>query len=128
MSDQPQPEKNTESDLANELRDLGQNIVGTLKAAWNSPERQKLQGELETGLNELANTINKELKAFAESPSGQSLKSDVEDIKEKIRTGEAEAKVRQELMDALRTANDELQRVARSFQGENSDEENSSQL
>lgn len=127
MSDQPQPETNTEGDLANELRDLGQNIVGTLKAAWDSPERQKLQDELETGLNDLANTINKELEAFAESPSGQSLKSDVEDLKEKIRTGEAEAKVRQELMNALRTANDELQRVARSFQGQTSDEENTTQ-
>lgn len=123
MNDQPQPESKTDRNLTDELRELGQNIVLTLKAAWDSPDRVRLQNELETGLNEMADTINEEVKAFSDSPTGQRLKSDVDEIKEKIRTGEAESKVRQELMNALRTANTELQRVAQSFRQQTGDDE-----
>lgn len=127
MSEQPPPEAEVQPDLTNELRDLGQNIVRTLKAAWESPDRKRLQNELEDGLNELADTINSEVQTFTESPSGQRLKSDVEDIREKIRTGEAEAQVRRELMNALRTANQELQRVAQSFRERSSEKEKPAQ-
>jgi hypothetical protein len=53
-----------------------------------------------------------EAEAFTASPTGQRLKSDLDDLHQRVRTGEAEAKAREEVLKALRMVNDELKRVA----------------
>lgn len=107
MDDQPK----AEGGIADEFRNLGQNIIETLRAAWDSPERKKVQEEIEDGLDQLARTIRQESEAFVSSPTGQQLKSDLQDLNERVRSGEAEAKVREEVLKALRTINAELKKV-----------------
>lgn len=109
MSDIP-PQK--EENLADEIRALGQNLVQVFRSVWDHPERQRLQRELESGLSDLSQTMNREFENLKESPTGQRLRADVEDLSERVRTGEAEAKVRAELLNVLRTVNQELQKVA----------------
>jgi hypothetical protein len=101
----------SEDNLAEEFRNLGKNLMDAFRTAWETPERKKLQQDIESGLNELGNTLKEEYDTFNESPTGQRLKADVEDVRERVRTGEAEAKVRSDLLIALRTVNDELQKV-----------------
>jgi hypothetical protein len=101
----------SEDKLAEEFRNLGKNLVDAFRTAWETPERKKLQQDIESGLNELGNTLKEEYDTFSESPTGQRLKADVEDMRERVRTGEAETKVRNDLLVALRTVNDELQKV-----------------
>jgi uncharacterized membrane protein YccC len=108
MTEERPPEEN----LTDELRRLGKNLSEALRSAWESPERRRLQQELETGLNELTDTIRSEVRAFSESPTGQRFKADVEDVRQKVRSGEAETRVREELVNALRTVNAELQKVS----------------
>jgi hypothetical protein len=100
-----------EDKLAEEFHNLGKNLMDAFRTAWETPERKKLQQDIESGLNELGNTLRQEYNTFSESSTGQRLKADVEDLHERVRTGEAEAKVRSDLLVALRTVNDELQKV-----------------
>lgn len=111
MNDHPQPEEQ----LTEELRALGKNLVEVLRAAWESPERKQLQNEIETGLNELGGALRREAEYFASSPTGQQLKSEVHEIGERIRSGDAQEKARQELLGVLNAANSELEKIIRQW-------------
>jgi uncharacterized protein YukE len=104
-----------EENLSAEFRNLGKNLVDTLHAAWDSPESKRLQQELETGLTDLADTLRQEADTFMASPTGQQLKTDVEELHARVRSGEAESQIRTELVKALQTLNQELEKVARSW-------------
>lgn len=129
MTDQPNPEEQKsqtgepaagspqEERLRDEFRSLGENLVNTLRSAWDSPERQRLQKELESGLNELGSTIRREAEHIKQSPTGQQLRSDVEDLGQRVRSGEAEAKLREELLSALKMINTELEKVSKRWSG-----------
>jgi hypothetical protein len=115
MSDMPAPEPISdppESGLTNELGILGKNLIGVLRAAWDRPERQKLQQEIEGGINELGNTLRKEAKNVTENPVSQRIKSEVDDLSSRVRSGQLEGKVRDELVNALHLLNTELEKVA----------------
>jgi len=116
MEDKPNPEES----LADEIYNLGQNLIQTLHAAWDRPERKMLQQEIEEGLSDLAQTLQQEADSFVQSPTGQRMKSDLEELHQKVRTGEAETKIRSELLEAFKVVNTELQRVATRLQSEDS--------
>jgi len=107
-------ENNPESEgsLADELNKLGQNLIHTLNAAWERPERQKLQQEIETGLSDLVQTLQKEADAFSQSPTGQQMKTDLNDLVQKVRSSEADTRLRSELINALKAVNTELKKAA----------------
>lgn len=112
-----------EGDLAEEFRQLGKNLVDTLRLAWDSPARKRLHNEIEAGLTEIAASLKKEADEFRASASGQQLKEEIDDIKRRWGSGEAEAKARQELINAIRMANDELKNWAEKWQ-KNAENEN----
>jgi|MudIll2142460700_1097286.scaffolds.fasta_scaffold23334_3 predicted component of type VI protein secretion system len=116
MEDKPNPEES----LADEIYNLGQNLIQTLHAAWDRPERKMLQQEIEEGLSDLAQTLQQEADSFVQSPTGQRMKSDLEELHQKVRTGEAETKIRSELLEVFKVVNTELQRVATRLQSEDS--------
>jgi hypothetical protein len=111
MSEQPQKEGN---DIADELRQLGNNIKEALRSAWESQERQKLQQEVQDGLAELGTFLNQAADDLKNTQTGQTIKADIDDLRERMRTGEVENKVRSEILEALQTANRELKRVTQS--------------
>ncbi|MBN2148932.1 MAG: hypothetical protein JW726_16205 [Anaerolineales bacterium] len=120
MSDQPSPEsERPASEIVEELRMLGQNIKDALSTAWQSDERKKVSQEIETGLAELGTQLSQAAKDFADSPTGQTLKADVEDFNQRLRSGEVESKVRNEVLGVLRTVNLEFRKATqRSSQAE----------
>ncbi len=101
----------TEDNLLNEFRDLGNNLMEALKTGWDRPERQKLQNDIASGLDELGRTLKREVDNFTGSPTGQRMKTDLDDLGERIRSGEVETKARTELVHALQTINTELRKV-----------------
>lgn len=121
MTENSKPEEN----LEDEFRNLGQNLVEALRAAWDSPERKRLQQEIGNGLTELNATIKKEFDDFDSSETGQRLKSDVENLRQQVRSGEAEAKVRSELLNALRIANEGIRNATANWKAAASSEEGS---
>ncbi len=108
MTEQQPPE----SDINAEFRLLGKNLVDALRTAWESPERKRLQQELESGLKELGTSMKREIEKFSESPTGQRLKSEAQEVSERVRSGEVQNKAREELLAALRTLNNEIQKVS----------------
>ena len=111
MEENTQPEDN----LSDEFRNLGKNIVDAVHTAWERPERQRLQEDIEKGLSEFSSTIRQEADKFNESPTSQRIKSDTEKIKTRFQNGEFETKVRDELLTALQAVNSELEKVKEKF-------------
>ena len=107
MTDKQPPEEN----LAEEFQNLGKNLVEVLRNAWEHPERKRLQEEVVEGLTELGTTLKREADNFANSGPGQQLKTNMEEIGARIRSTDTQAKVRREMISALQTANQELQKV-----------------
>lgn len=112
MSENKPPEAN----LADEFRQFGKNLTEALRAALQSPESKRLQQEITTGLGDLGRTLEREANNLKESPAGKQFRSDVEDLKQRMRTGEVEAKVRDDLTTAMRSVNDQLRRVVDSWE------------
>ena len=108
MNDAPKPEEN----LTEEFRSLGRNLLSTLQAAWDRPERRNLQQEIETGLTELVNTLKNEAGNLASSQTGQKVKTEAEDLRQRVQTAEVDTAIRSELLKALKTVNAELAKAA----------------
>jgi hypothetical protein len=112
MSDNNQNENKTQDDdIGEQLNELGKNLRETLRTAWESDDRRKLQQEIETGLTNLRDSLNQAAKDFTNSQAGQNLKEDVKDLHDRWQTGEVGSKVRSEVAEALRTVNKELQKT-----------------
>lgn len=112
MTDQP-PHKNSpgSEEILAELRDLGQNLKGALQAAWQSEKRRRVQKEIEAALTDLSAQLSQAARDFTDSPTGQTIKADVEDFNRRLRSGEVESKILNEVLEALRTVNQELKRA-----------------
>ena len=100
-----------EGDIRDEFRNLGDNLKSVMHTAWESEERKKLQQDIEAGLSELGNVLNQLADDFHTSESDKKIKSEVEDFGERVRSGEVETKVRQELLSALQLVNTELDKA-----------------
>jgi len=114
MTDEtPKTDEGAANEVLDELREMGKNLREALQTAWDSEERKKLQKEIEDGLSEVSSSLNQAAADFKESATAQAIKSDVADFQERMRTGEVESKVRTEILDALRTVNNELRKVGK---------------
>jgi hypothetical protein len=109
----PIPESERGEDLAEEFRNLGNNLKSILLTAWESPERKKLQQEIETGMADLGSSLDQAVKEFKDSPAGQRLKGDARDFQERLRTGEVDKRIREDLLSVMRRFNEELEKVSR---------------
>jgi hypothetical protein len=123
MADTKQPQEQPNS-IAAEFIELGRNIKQALQSAWTSEERRRLQSEIETGLREASRALKQATDELSKSQAAQNLKADAEDLHRRVQNGELEAKIRSELLAALRMANEELKKA---FSGEASPEEESVQ-
>lgn len=104
MSDTPPDEER----LSEELRNLGKNLFGVLQAAWEHPERKRMQNEIENGLRDLSLSLQQEADNFSKSPAGEKIKAEIDDIGTRINTGETKSKIYEDLISALKVANSEL--------------------
>jgi hypothetical protein len=116
--------QSTEEGLVEEFQALGKNLMDALKAAWEKPERKRVQEQVMAGLNELGNTLKREADQFAASPAGQQIKTGVEQVGERLRREETQEKIRQELLTALQSVNAELQKVIERWTTVSSNTEN----
>ena len=104
-------DKSNQNELNEEFRKLGIHLMDSIRSIWDRPEREKLQKEVEEGLDTFTNTMKEEVQKFRQSPTGQQLKFEIEDLNQRIKSGEAEQLARQEVINALRKVNQELEKV-----------------
>ncbi|NUM48903.1 MAG: hypothetical protein HUU38_29710 [Anaerolineales bacterium] len=107
MTDKP-----PEDDLGAEFRALGEHLQAMLRAAWERPERQHLQKEIEDGFAELGTSLRQAADDLSRSEVGQRVKTGVDDLRDRVERGEVEQTIRKELGQALRTVNAELEKLA----------------
>jgi hypothetical protein len=107
-----QPSGGKQGNLGDEFVNLGKNLAGFFRAAWESPDGQALKEEVEAGLNELGNSINKAANEINENEPGRQLKKDFEDLTQRMASGELENRGREEMLSALRKVNEEITRAA----------------
>lgn len=105
----------SEGNLREEFRNLGKNLVDAIRAAAESPGWQKLSSDIEGGLSEFGTTVKQEYETLKDSPTAQQVKSDINDFQDRVKTGEVETKVREELITALKAVNSELRKVSEKF-------------
>jgi hypothetical protein len=111
MNDMPE----THEDLGEEFRRLGRNLKEALQAAWDSDERRRLEGEIESGLNNAAAALKGAAKELSETPAGQHLRDEIKDLGQRVRSGEVESRVRQDVVSGLKALNAELERAAETW-------------
>jgi DNA topoisomerase VI subunit B len=108
MNNEPNTDEPKSGDILEELRELGRNLGALVQSIWESEERKKVQTEIETGLRD----VSKSLQELANSETGQTIKADLNELNERLRTGEMQEKVRSEVLSALRMANDGLKKAS----------------
>jgi len=108
MTDQTPPQ----DELSEEMRKLAENINRFAKTAWESPERQKIQSELETHLNEIGGGLEDAAQQFSQSPAGQQVKNELKDFNRRLANGEIETQVKKEVVNVLGILNREIEQVA----------------
>ncbi len=121
-------QKDQKTELSDEFRKLGENLVENLKAIWEHPETSQHREEIKEGLVQIGDSLSQVVRDFTESPTGQRIQASVDDLGEKIRSGEVESKARQELIHALTTINTELEKVKERLKETTSDTEGESSL
>jgi hypothetical protein len=104
-----------ESTFEEEFRRLGENLKENIEGMWNEPKNQEFREEIKSGLVHLGDTLNGLIDDFSESPTGQRFQDDVEDFGERLRSGEVEAKIRQDAIKVLDMMNIELEKVKKNW-------------
>jgi hypothetical protein len=109
MSEQADPQGEPASgSLASEFKKLGDNLKNIFVDAWESEQRKNLQIELEEGFSELGESLKQAVEEIQESEAGQRVKSEAEDLRDRVRSGEVENKIREDILAALHKVNSEL--------------------
>ncbi|MEI7989608.1 MAG: hypothetical protein WCI88_11275 [Chloroflexota bacterium] len=114
------PENQPIGDLATEFERLGQNIKQSLEVAWDSEERKRFQNDIEQGISGLSNAVTNFMNNISRSPTAQKVKSELEEIKNQAHVDEVQTKVRQDVISALKRANDEIEKSNQQWREEHS--------
>lgn len=109
-----------ETPIRDEFEALGKTIQEALNAVWDSDQRKNIQTKVESGLREIGDALDNLVTDIQTSEKGQRLREDVEDMGERIRSGEVADKAREGLLNTLQKLNAELMKATTP---KNSDEE-----
>jgi len=100
-----------DNDVKNEFETLGENLRNAINAAWQSDERLKAQRQIENGLSQIGAALNDFTSQFSASDAGKQVREEFDEFTERLRSGQVEAKARQELVKVLKTVNAELEKA-----------------
>lgn len=112
MSEKPESQEGTISgNLASEFQELGDNLKNIFVSAWESEQRKNIQQELEDGFSELGESLKQTAEEIHDSETGQRVKAEAEDLRDRVRTGEVETKIREDILSVLHKVNSELGKI-----------------
>lgn len=100
-----------EAKIQAEFHRLGKNIREAVEVAWGSEDRKRVSEQIESGLNEVGDVISQTAQEFTESDSAQRIREDIEDISERIRSGEVARKLEADLITILQSMNVEIEKA-----------------
>jgi hypothetical protein len=104
MSEETYVEKN----IADELNKLGKQVADAIKAAWESEDRKKLQGEITEGLQKFGDQVTDAAKKASASEPAKQIKMQAEEVVAKVKESDVTEEIRKGLLTGLETLNKEL--------------------
>jgi len=104
-------EQGQQDTLRDEFEQLGENLKALIQGAWESEQRKQVSQEVERGLNEVGASISNAAAELAQEPAARKLREEVDQLAERVRSGELAEKARQEIVDVLQQVNNRLTKL-----------------
>ena len=104
-----------DSNVADELKDLGRQFAETLKTAWNSEERQRVESEVRQGLESFVSEVDKAIREAKDSETAERLRTEASEIKIKVEDSDVGRKARSSFVQGLHWLSQELGKLADQF-------------
>lgn len=101
-------EQKTERTIVDELGKLGKQVADAIKAAWESEDRKKLQGEIAEGFQKFGQEVNQAVEKANESETAKELREKAEKVIEDIRESDVVEEARKGILTGLDALNREL--------------------
>ena len=102
-------------DVASELREFGRQFADTIRTAWNSAERQRLETELRDGMRSFADEVDKAIQEIKKSPAADRVKTEAVHVREKVETSDVGHKARVGVAQGLQALSEQLGKLAERF-------------
>jgi len=115
------PAENKDS-ISDEFSKLGDNIKNTFTALWESEDRKKATRGLEQGLTEIGKAIDNVAQEVTKGEAAQKIRQDVGDLQERLKSGQVEGRVREDLLQTLKKVNEEFGKFSQRWTSQSGDE------
>ncbi len=102
-------------DISEELREFGKQFADTIRTAWNSTERQRLETELRDGMRSFADEVDKAIQEIKKSPAADRVKTEATQVREKVQTSDVGNKARTGVAQGLQALSEQLAKLAERF-------------
>jgi len=102
-------------DVSAELREFGKQFADTIRTAWNSAERQRLETELRDGMRSFADEVDKAIQEIKKSPAADRVKTEAVQVREKVQTSDVGNKARTGVAQGLQVLSEQLAKLAERF-------------
>ena len=102
-------------DVTAELREFGKQFADTIRSAWNSAERQRLETELRDGMRSFADEVDKAIQEIRKSPAADRVKTEAAHMREKVQSSDVGQKTRTGVAQGLQALSEQLAMLAERF-------------
>jgi hypothetical protein len=103
------------SNVSAELKDLGRQFAETLRTAWNSEERQRIETEVREGVRSFANEVDKAIREARDSQAAVRIKEEAGQVATKVESSDVGRKARTGIVQGLQWLSEELGKLADQF-------------
>jgi hypothetical protein len=109
-------EKRPESEVLDELQNLGEQLVDAVKTLWESEDSRRLRDDIGQGFTDLGQRIEGAISSAKDSEAGHRFEEQVKETVEKARESDVTSKLEEGLVTGLRELSDGLAKLVESMQ------------
>lgn len=115
VEEEPVKVEVSDTDIAGELKSLGRQFAETLQTAWNSEERQRIEGEVREGVKSFVSEVDRVLQNANSSEAATRIRNEASSVKNKVDSSEVGSKARSSFVQGLKWMSEELNKLADKF-------------
>ncbi len=104
-----------QTDVVEELANLGRQFGETLRSAWASEERRRFESEMREGVNSFVDEIDNAFREIKDIPAGQRARDESTRIKIEVDSSEMSGKAKSSIASGLHWLSTELSNLADQF-------------
>jgi hypothetical protein len=102
-------------DVSAEFKQLGRQFAETIKAAWYSEERHRIETEIREGVKSFVDEVDKVIREAKDSPAIERVKDEAVQVKTKVETTDIARKARGGMAQGLQWLSEELAKLSQQF-------------